>query len=95
MINAVQHNKKLMIWFCSYTDVMYWMKYFIHSAFRVSVKNSTGDSGGIRTHDLLLTSADILTSMTISQPARILQQQYCNIDLWNSCAGWYILPLHI
>ena len=28
-------------------------------------KNSTGDSGGIRTHDLLLTSADVLASRLV------------------------------
>ena len=39
------------------------------SAFWVSViKNYTGDSGGIRTHILLLTSADILTSRPLSLP---------------------------
>ena len=43
----------------------------------VCVKNFTGDSGGIRTHDLLLTSADVLTSRPPSlpdddRPARIL-----------------------
>ena len=31
-------------------------------------KNFTGDSGGIRTHDLLLTSADVLTSQPPSLP---------------------------
>ena len=40
-------------------------------------KNLTGDSGGIRTHDLLLNSADVLTSRPPSlpdddRPARIL-----------------------
>ncbi len=30
--------------------------------------NFTGDSGGIRTHDLLLTSADVLTSRPPSLP---------------------------
>ena len=51
----------------------------ILSAFRVSVeKNFTDDSGRIRTHDLLLTSADVLTSRPPSLPdddwpARILR----------------------
>ena len=31
-------------------------------------KNITGDSGGIRTHDLLLTIADVLTSRPSSLP---------------------------
>ena len=31
-------------------------------------KNFTGNSGGIRTHDLLLTSADVLTSRPPSLP---------------------------
>ena len=40
-------------------------------------KNFTGDSGGIRTHDLLLTNADVLTSRPPNLPdddwpARIL-----------------------
>ena len=34
----------------------------------MSVKNLTGDSGGIRTHDLLLTNADVLTCQPPSLP---------------------------
>ena len=40
----------------------------ILSAFRVSMKNFMGDSGGIRTHDLLLTCTDFLTSRSPSLP---------------------------
>ena len=48
-------------------------------------KNFTGDSGGIRTHDLLHTSADVLTSRPLSlldddRPARILcSSGFCDI----------------
>ena len=46
-------------------------------------KNLTGDSGGIRTHDLLLTSADVPTSRPPSlsdddRPARILASIFLN-----------------
>ena len=48
-----------------------WFKFALHQCVYSTVysvlseclwKNFTGDSGGIRTHDLLLTTADVLTS---------------------------------
>ena len=62
------------------------MKHYMLSAFRVAVeRNSTGHLGGIRTHDLLLTSADVFTSRPPSLPdenwpARILYSSgFCDI----------------
>ena len=54
-----------------------WFNFALHVHRRVCEKTFTGNSGGIQTHDLLLTSADVLTSQPPSlpdddRPARIL-----------------------
>ena len=57
-------------WFnFAYTDVCIalYTQYFPS----VCGKNFTGDSGGIQTHDLLLTSADVLTYRPPSLPMTI------------------------
>ena len=67
------------------------------SAFRVSVeKNFTGDSGVIWTHDLLLTSADVLTSRPPSlpdndRPARIRLDKFWMNKEKLTRAGFYKL----
>ena len=71
----------------------------------VCEKNFTGDSGGIRTHDLLLTSADVLTSRPPSlpndcRPARILcSSGFCDIYrlmqfLHRVINNWFNFGLH-
>ena len=48
---------KQLIWFCTYTDGC--MKHCMVSAFLSVCEKNTVDLGGIRTHDLLLTCADV------------------------------------
>ena len=57
-------------------------------------KNFTGDSGGIQTHDLLLTRADVLTSRPLSLPdddwpARILYT--CTSEFRDMYSWWNII----
>ena len=59
------HGEKEWFNFVLYTDV--YIALYVQCFLSVCEKNS-GDSGGIRTHDLLLTSADILTSRPPSLP---------------------------
>ena len=56
--NLLWRRSECIDWILPYTNVC--MKNCILSAFQLSVKNSTGDSGGIQTHDLLLTNAHVL-----------------------------------
>ena len=64
-------------------------------------KNFTGDSGGIRTHNLLLTRGDVWTSQPPSLPdddwpARIpyiVAGSAIFIGWWNSCVGWQTIDL--
>ena len=56
----------LIVLILPYTDVC--VALYTQRFPRVCGKNFTGDSGGIRTHDLLLTSADVLTSRPPSLP---------------------------
>ena len=49
-----------------YTDVC--IALYVQCFPSICEKTSQGDSGGIRTHDLLLTSADVLTSRPPSLP---------------------------
>ena len=61
----------------------------------------TGNSGRIRTHDLMLSSAGVLTSRPPSLPdddwpARILYvalSGFCDIGWWNSSVGWFHLSI--
>ena len=67
----------------------------------VCENNSTGKSGGNRTHDLLFTFADVLTSWPSSlpddnRPARIRitpAGSVIFIDWWNSSVGWLTIGL--
>ena len=52
-------GKKRLVWFCPYTACMCETLYNL-SAFRVSAEYYTSDSDGIQTHDLPLTSAEVL-----------------------------------
>ena len=70
-----QRSPKLIDLILPYTDVC--IALYTRCFPSVCGKDFTGDSGGIRTHDLLLTSADVLTSRPPSlpdddRPARIL-----------------------
>ena len=70
--SVIYWNKMFLqlIKFCPYTDVC--IALYTQCFPSVCGKNFTGDSGGNRTHDLLLTSADILTSRPPSLLDRIL-----------------------